>query len=51
MEAEVEGEARWPTRSVLSPEDLRTNKLAAGYAKDLLDVELLAQLPKTKKRR
>ncbi len=31
--------------------DLRVNKLAAGRPKDLLDVELLARLPKTKKRR
>lgn len=31
---------------VLSRQDLRTNKLAAGRPKDLLDVELLAQLPK-----
>ena len=37
--------------SVLSRQDLRTNKLAAGRPKDLLDVELLARLPKTKRRR
>lgn len=37
--------------SVLSREDLRVNKLAAGRPKDLLDVELLSRLPKTKKRR
>lgn len=36
--------------SVLSREDLRANKLAAGRPKDLLDVETLAQLPKTKGR-
>lgn len=37
--------------SVLSRRDLRTNKLAAGRPKDLLDVELLAQLPPARKRR
>lgn len=37
--------------SVLSREDLTANKRAAGRPKDLLDVEMLARLPKTKKRR
>jgi hypothetical protein len=36
---------------VLSRTDLRANKLAAGRPKDLLDVELLAQLPRPRRRR
>lgn len=36
---------------VLSRTDLRVNKLAAGRPKDLLDVELLAQLPRPRRRR